>query len=192
MLLQHCVITLTVYWKGTEEHMDISITVHYKTDTAVDFIVDNLSSNDLRLAIRDIISSSITAVNSGDLSGLHNSLQMAFSKAEISTILRHVIKGSPEYSVDTAEVRHMSAYIDQRERAIRTILEFNQIKNQLGIRYAGLYVAFYNGDVVDSDVSRSELARRFYERYGNVPVCISKVSEDQEVIQVATPFFKTK
>ena len=172
--------------------MDASITVRHDAETIADFILNNLSSNDLQLVIRNIISSSVTAINSNDLSGLHNSLQMAFSKAEISITLRSQFKSSPNHSVEDTEVRRMNTYIEQREQALRTITEFEQIKNHLYARYAGRYVAFYNGDVVDSDVSRSEVARRFYERYGNVPVCISKVSEEQETIQNTTPFFQNK
>jgi hypothetical protein len=77
----------------------------------------------------------------------------------------------------------------QREQALRTIAEFERVKGQLASQYAGRYVAFMEGQVVDSDVDRASLAQRFYEQRGNVPVCIARVSEGREIIRITTPFF---
>jgi len=172
--------------------METLVTLQNETVTIVDFIMNNLSAEDLQFVTMDIIRSSIAAINSNDLSSLTNSLQMAFSQAELSTILRSAFQASPNYSVPDAEVRRMNIYIEQREQALRTIAEFERVKGQLASRYAGRYVAFFNGQVVDSDWDRSTLAQRFYEKNGNVPVCISKVSEDRETIQITTPFFRNR
>jgi hypothetical protein len=74
--------------------------------------------------------------------------------------------------------------------AMLTIQEFMRRQQEFLPRYAGLYVAFYQGRVVDSDVDRSTLAQRFYAQYGNVPVCIAKPGVTPETIRVVTPYFK--
>ena len=168
------------------------MTVPGEAVATVDFIMNNLSIEDLQVVARNIIRSSITAVSNNDLSGLTNTLQMAFSQAELSTILRSAFQTSPNDSVPDAQVGSMDSYIAQREQALRTIAEFERVKGQLALQYAGRYVAFMEGQVLDSDWDRSTLARRFYEQHGNVPVCIAKVSDQQETIQISTPFFRNR
>lgn len=169
--------------------METRLTVPSEAVATVDFIMNNLSVEDLRVITRAIIRSSITAVHSNDLSGLTNTLQIAFSQAELSTIVRSAFQTSLAPPIRDAPVVSVDAYIAQREQALRTIAEFERVKGQLASQYAGRYVAFMDGQVVDSDRDRSTLAHRFYEQYGNVPVCIANVSEEPETIQITTPFF---
>jgi hypothetical protein len=170
--------------------METRVTIPSEAVATVDFIMNNLSIEDLQVVTRDIIGSSITAVSNNDLSGLTNTLQMAFSQAELSTILGSAFQRLSANSVLDTPVGSTDSYIAQREQALRTIAEFERVKEQLASQYAGRYVAFMGGQVVDSDWDRSALARRFYEQHGNVPVCIAKVSKNQETIRIATPFFR--
>ncbi len=162
------------------------------TRTVVDFIVNNLSMDSLWLVVRDLILSGLVAIEEKDLSELRNSLQVAYSLAEPSTMLRGRFEISPTNALPESAAAGVSMYIEQREQATKVIEEFHQVKTRFVPRYAGRYVAFYRGDVVDSDTDRMALARRFYEKYGNVPVCIARVSEEKETIQISTPLFPGK
>jgi hypothetical protein len=125
--------------------METMVTFPSEAVATVDFIINNLSVEDLQVVTRDIISSSITAISSSDLSHLTNSLQMAFSHAELSTILHSVIQASLGYSVPDTEARRIDTYLAPREQALRTIAEFERVKGQLVSQYAGRYVAFSQG-----------------------------------------------
>jgi hypothetical protein len=171
------------------ETMETRVTLQGEPNTVVNFIVDNLSISDLRSITRDIIGSSITAIKTNDITELRNSLQMAVTKAEASTIIQSNLPALPINPAGDLEANRVNEYFKQREQALRLIAEFEHRKTEFIDRYAGCYVAYYNGDVVDNDMSRETLAKRFYERYGNVPVCISKVGDEQEVIHIVTPFF---
>jgi hypothetical protein len=61
------------------------------------------------------------------------------------------------------------------------------MREELKKQYSGQYVAVYGERVVDFDANRSALIKRFYKTYGNVPVCIDKVEEDETVLEVLTP-----
>lgn len=126
-----------------------------------------------------------------DLSSLQQTLQVAFSLAEASTIIERV-SASPAQNaaVQAHESERVQAYLQRRHEAMRTIEEFTRRQQEFLPRYAGLYVAFYQGRVVDSDVNRAALAQRFYARYGNVPVCIAKPGETPETIRLVTPHLK--
>jgi hypothetical protein len=84
----------------------------------------------------------------------------------------------------------MQTYHEQYQEAMQTIEEFTRRQQEFLPQYAGHYVAFYQGRVVDSDVDRAALAQRFYARYGNVPVCIAKPGETPETIRLVTPHLK--
>ncbi|HRJ41535.1 MAG: hypothetical protein KJZ86_15805 [Caldilineaceae bacterium] len=45
-------------------------------------------------------------------------------------------------------------------------------------RYAGQYIAMYQGEVVDSGVDDAELSRRIRSRFGNTPVLITPVLKE--------------
>lgn len=53
--------------------------------------------------------------------------------------------------------------------------------------YGGQFVAVHNGAVVDSNARREELVRRFFTKFGNVPVYIGYVGRPPVAYQV-TPF----
>ncbi len=54
-------------------------------------------------------------------------------------------------------------------------------------KFRGLFVAVHRGSVVDSDVSRDNLVKRFFARFGDVPVYIGYVGQSAVAYQV-TPF----
>lgn len=164
-------------------------TLRSQAVTVTDYIIENLSVGDLRFVVRHLISSGITAIEGKDLSELRNSLQLAFVLAEASNILWRQFQVAQTHPMSEADVERFHKYIEQREQAVKAIEEFHQIKGLFASHYAGRYVAFYRGEVVDSDTDRRALAKRFYEKYGNVPVCITKVSEERETIRIVTPFF---
>lgn len=53
--------------------------------------------------------------------------------------------------------------------------------------FRGCFVAVHRGSVVDSDASRSDLVKRFFARFGEVPVYIGYVGQPTVAYQV-TPF----
>jgi hypothetical protein len=54
--------------------------------------------------------------------------------------------------------------------------------------YAGEYVAFYQGQLVDHDVDRAALGRRVRSRYENTPVLITPVHQEaRQTIVVRSP-----
>jgi hypothetical protein len=168
---------------------EMTVTLHHTTATA-EFIVNNLSVGEQRVIIRDLVSAGLTAIVRRDLSPLQQTLQVAFSLAEASTIARVPASPAQNAAVQAHEGERVQAYLQRRYEAMRTIEEFTRRQQEFLPQYAGLYVAFYQGRVVDSDVDRAALAQRFYARYGNVPVCIAKPGETPETIRLATPHLK--
>ena len=73
------------------------------------------------------------------------------------------------------------------DEAQKCIDEFYRRKMELLRDYEGEYVAFRDGRVIDSDVDRVALARRFYKTYGYVAVCISKVEKERRVVRAPAP-----
>ena len=49
----------------------------------------------------------------------------------------------------------------------------------------GRYIAVYEGRIVDSDLDEADLAERFYDRYGPVPVYIHKVGTEDDLVATA-------
>ncbi|MBI4246342.1 MAG: hypothetical protein HY614_04050 [Candidatus Rokubacteria bacterium] len=56
-------------------------------------------------------------------------------------------------------------------------------------RYAGEYVAVARGGIVDHDLSRLRLTRRFFSRFTDTPVYIGLVGA-RDVARVPTPFIR--
>lgn len=54
---------------------------------------------------------------------------------------------------------------------------FERQKPQLLRRYAGQFVAFYGGKMVDRDPSDETLAARMYAKFGEVPFWIARVEK---------------
>ncbi len=171
------------------EDLHTETTLRSQAVTVADYIVNNLSAGDLRFVVRPLVLSGIAAIEGKGLSELRNSLQFTFTLAEADPILRGHFQIAQTHPVSEADVERFRRYIEQREQAVKAIEEFHQIKGLFASHYRGRYVAYYKGQVVDSDMDRRALAKRFYEKYGNVPVCIAKVSEERETIQIVTPFF---
>lgn len=59
--------------------------------------------------------------------------------------------------------------------------------NQL-TQYEGVFVASRNGQIVDSDAALERLTERFFNRFGDVPVYMTRIGSEPE-IQIDTPFF---
>ena len=66
----------------------------------------------------------------------------------------------------------------------KEVRAYASIPNIARERYAGLYVAVYNGDIVDSDPDEAVLADRFYRTFGYVPVLIHAVGIEDSVIDL--------
>ncbi len=58
----------------------------------------------------------------------------------------------------------------------------------LRAKYDGRFVAVHNGVVVDSDVSRVELIRRFFNEFGDTHVYIGFVGPQEPVSYQISPF----
>jgi len=59
-------------------------------------------------------------------------------------------------------------------------------RESLKKEYFGKYVAIYKGEVVDSDTDESALIGRFYAKYGNVPVYIDKITDEEYILKIPT------
>lgn len=64
---------------------------------------------------------------------------------------------------------------------------FETLLPSLVAKYYGQFVAIHNGAPVDSDTSRSDLVRRFFEKFGDSSVYIGYVGEALIAYQL-TPF----
>lgn len=66
-------------------------------------------------------------------------------------------------------------------------LAFRQKRAQLLRRYAGQFVALYQGRVVGHAVDDEELARHMFERLGDVSFYIAKVEKEPTVYELPSP-----
>ena len=73
------------------------------------------------------------------------------------------------------------------ERLAAEELAFRQKRGQLLRRYAGQFVAFYQGRAVGHGVDDEELARHMFERFGDVPFYIAKVEKEPTVYDLPSP-----
>lgn len=64
---------------------------------------------------------------------------------------------------------------------------FLSMKEQLLETHRGQYVAFKDGELVDSDSDEGTLVRRLYDRFGAVPLYIKKVEEDERTYRIPGP-----
>ena len=64
---------------------------------------------------------------------------------------------------------------------------FERQRTQLMRRYAGKFVAILKRRVVDSDVDDEALARRLFERCGNVPFYIARVEDTPSIYEFPSP-----
>ena len=105
---------------------------------------------------------------------------------------------SPEYEEESqdrvGEWRPLGTSITFVERERPEIAAFERehaafvgLLPQLAANFGGRFVAIHKGNVVDSDASRKELVRRFFARFGDVPVYIGYVGKPALAYQV-TPF----
>jgi hypothetical protein len=69
----------------------------------------------------------------------------------------------------------------------REYAAFLTLLPHLESRFRELFVAVHRGSVVDSDTSRSDLVKRFFARFGDVPVYIGYVGQPAVGYQL-TPF----
>lgn len=66
---------------------------------------------------------------------------------------------------------------------------FNKIPASELAPYQGQFVAVRNGVIVDSDYDPMELSRRFYERYGGMPVYKTRIG-GRRVVNIPAPFLR--
>jgi hypothetical protein len=64
---------------------------------------------------------------------------------------------------------------------------FHQKRAQLLQRYKGQFVAIYQGRVVGHGPNDEDLARRMFEKLGDVPFYIDKVEEEPTIYEVPSP-----
>ena len=57
-------------------------------------------------------------------------------------------------------------------------------------QYEGMFVASHNGRIVDSDAKLEVLTDRFFTRFGDVPVYMTKSGEGDDDLRIDTPFFE--
>jgi hypothetical protein len=64
---------------------------------------------------------------------------------------------------------------------------FRRKRAQLLHRYEGQFVALYRGRVVGHGADDEELARRMFEKLGNVPFYIARVEKEPTVYDLPSP-----
>ncbi|MGH2371669.1 MAG: DUF5678 domain-containing protein, partial [Chloroflexota bacterium] len=64
---------------------------------------------------------------------------------------------------------------------------FQRQRAQLLKQYPDQFVAVYQGKVVDHDPNDEELARRMFERVGDVPFYVVKVEQTPTVYELPSP-----
>jgi hypothetical protein len=65
-------------------------------------------------------------------------------------------------------------------------LLYEKLKPSLLAEYLGLFIAFEDGAVLDSDKSEGQLAQRVYKTYGYRDLLIVKVLEKEPQLSVAS------
>jgi len=103
----------------------------------------------------------------------------------------------PEKSEDRADlsawlpvdvqIRFLPRGRPELEAFEREHASFETLRPKLVAKYYGRFVAIHSGAPVDSDASRSDLVRRFFEKFGDSPVYIGYVGETPIAYQL-TPF----
>ncbi len=81
-----------------------------------------------------------------------------------------------EYVLSRAEME-----FKQQEQAFRRILPLELVA------FAGEYVVSRDGSIVDHDVDLPTLTNRFFSQYGDVPVYVTKIGEEESEV-IDTPF----
>lgn len=66
---------------------------------------------------------------------------------------------------------------------------FGMIPKDRLTQYEGMFVASKDGNVVDSDANLEALTDRFFTKFGDVPVYMTRIGREPEV-RVDTPFFE--
>lgn len=69
-------------------------------------------------------------------------------------MIKVFLNKSFDFGYSEADVEQFHKYIEQREQAVKAIEEFHEMKGLFASHYGGRYVAFYRGEVVDSDTDR--------------------------------------
>lgn len=69
---------------------------------------------------------------------------------------------------------------------------YEKKKDELVKQYEGVYVALYNGQVLDKDKSYSALAKRVYDNSGYKSIYIPFVSKSERTLKLLTPKFSPK
>jgi hypothetical protein len=64
---------------------------------------------------------------------------------------------------------------------------FRQQRTKLMNRYAGQYIAFYGGRVVDHDKDDEALAARLFKKFGDVAFYIVRLEDTPSVSEVPSP-----
>lgn len=121
-------------------------------------VLDNASPNPKR----------ITLFRGEEVCG--NFLGSNFMVGSDSAILRR------ECALSRAEIE-----FQEQEHAFHRILPLDLVP------YAGEYVVSRDGRIVDHDVDLPTLTNRFFSRYGDLPVYITKIGEEESEA-IDTPF----
>ena len=76
----------------------------------------------------------------------------------------------------------------QQEKLDREIVAYTQMHPELWRNLPGHWVAFHNGEMVDTDPDQAALYRRVREKYGRTAVLIRQVRQDaNEELWMRTP-----
>ena len=95
---------------------------------------------------------------------------------EIVLLKKVVEVPEPDLRIPSQRFSRESAAIRKEEAAYRAI------HSKLFEKYAGLYVAIYNGELVDFDENESDLYRRIDNRYPDDVVLMKKVEKSPEKV----------
>ncbi len=77
------------------------------------------------------------------------------------------------------------------EATIRREMKWYEEKKEEYLqKYEGKYIALLNGELLDSDASISEMAKRVYEKHGYIAVFMTLVTRRSKPYRIASPRFK--
>jgi hypothetical protein len=94
------------------------------------------------------------------------------------------------YRVDTFVTSHL-LYPEPRTNPTRSFADeratFLSMLPMLHARHLGEYVAIARGEIAENGLSRTEVVRRFFQRFGEGPVYVGFVGQ-KKIVRQASPF----
>ena len=132
--------------------------------------------------------SDVEWVSMHNLDFANYSIALIEAKQSGWSIPKRPISQTPDKSVVLTSIVESEQSPAEREFE-KQVEAFNKIPASELERYHGQFVAVLDGEVVDSDYDPIELSRRFFEKFGGIPVYKTRIGEPMEV-NIPAPFLR--